>query len=102
MPTTKTGPRGVVSGQRAVSCVGRLTFITSFRWTSEGGAGRGGGHCWLAFSPSFSLKIDLSFLMLWVGARPVSLARLQCTKCKLRQLGNKERKTVGVTTLGGR
>ena len=29
---------------------------------------------------SFSLKMDLSFLMLWVGARPVSLARLQIQK----------------------
>jgi hypothetical protein len=38
----------------------------------EGGGGKEGGRV----SPAFSAKIDLSFLMLWVGAIPVSFAKL--------------------------
>lgn len=38
----------------------------------EGGSGRAGG----SVSPAFSAKMDLSFLMLCVGAIPVSLAKL--------------------------
>jgi hypothetical protein len=38
----------------------------------EGGGGKEGGRV----SPAFSANIDLSFLMLWVGAIPVSFAKL--------------------------
>ena len=43
------------------------------------GEGGGGGSAEVAGSV-FSLKMDFSFLMLWVGARPLSLVKLKLEK----------------------
>ena len=48
----------------------------------EAGAGAGGSvsaGSSVGESPDFSVKMDFSFLMLWVGAIPVSLAKLKIT-----------------------
>ena len=58
--------------------------------------GRAGGPASSAGAGFLSLKIDLSFLMLWVGARPDSQAKLQSIQALARdgsKLGKQKRST---------
>ena len=55
-----------------------LTLGVSLSLGEDGGMGRAGGRSSVCSVGVLSLNIDFSFLMLCVGARPVSAAKLKC------------------------
>ena len=67
---------GLFSGRQAMLQHSWTRVLTLQGWGSDClGDGGGGGRLGMADS-DFSLKIDFNFLMLCVGARPLSLVRL--------------------------